>query len=73
MLWRDWTERQEKKKKHEVSLAQAREGEERGRGVPLSDLERLMRHYNISEHTARYWLTFHTFEELLPERGTGLI
>ncbi|MBA7695092.1 hypothetical protein ES703_103713 [subsurface metagenome] len=30
----------------------ARVGEERGRGIPLSDVERVMRHYNIDEAVA---------------------
>ena len=31
-----------------------------------------MRHYGIDEATACYWLSIHTLDELLPERGTGL-
>lgn len=50
----------------------AREDEERGRGVPLTDIERVMRHYNIDEPTARSYLSILTIEELLPERGYGL-
>lgn len=47
---------------------QAREGEERGRGLPYSDVQRACRHYGIDEmeyyrHPERY---------PLPERGTGL-
>ncbi|MBW2559606.1 MAG: hypothetical protein JRE40_02000 [Deltaproteobacteria bacterium] len=53
-------------------IGQAREGEERGRGVPLTDVERVMRHYNVDYETACYWLSIHTVDELLPERGTGL-
>jgi len=52
----------------EKPIRQAREGEERGRGVPLIDVERACRHYNITKeeyfaHPERY---------PLPERGTGL-
>jgi len=49
----------------------ARVGEERGRGIPLPDIERVMRHYNIDEATARYYLSVHPVEILLPERGYG--
>lgn len=54
-------------------MPRAREGEERGRGIPLSDIERVMRHYNVDEPTARYYLTVHPEEILLPERGYGLL
>lgn len=50
----------------------AREGEQRGRGIPLTDIQRVARHYNIDEATAEYWLTIHPIEELVPERGYGL-
>jgi hypothetical protein len=50
----------------------AREGQERGKGIPFQDVERVMRHYGIDEETARYWLTIHPVDILLPERGTGL-
>lgn len=53
-------------------FGQAREGEERGRGIPLTDVERVMRHYGVDEKTACEWLGVHTVEELLPERGYGL-
>lgn len=46
--------------------------EERGRGHPRTDVERVMSHYNIDRATAEYWLTIHPIDELLPERGTGL-
>ena len=46
--------------------------EERGKGIPKGNIERVMSHYGIDEETARYWLTIHSVEELLPERGTGL-
>lgn len=47
---------------------QAREGEDRGRGLPYTDVQRACRHYGIDEieyyrHPGRY---------PLPERGTGL-
>ena len=41
------------------------------RGVPRTDLERVMNHYGIDRATAEYWLTIHPIDELLPERGTG--
>ncbi len=50
----------------------ARVGEERGGGIPLSDVERVMRHYSIDDATARYYLSVHPIEILLPERGYGL-
>jgi len=45
---------------------------ERGKGIPRSDVERLMSHYNIDRATAEYCLNICPIEELLPERGTGL-
>lgn len=53
-------------------IRQARQNEERGKGIPLSDIERVMRHYNIDRATAEYWLTVHPLDVLLPERGYGL-
>lgn len=53
-------------------MGRARENEERGRGVPLSDAERVARHYGISLEEACEWLTYHTVDELIPERGAGL-
>lgn len=53
-------------------FGQGAEGEERRRGVPRDIVERVMRHYNIDYETACYWLSIHTVDELLPERGTGL-
>lgn len=53
-------------------MGRAREGEERGRGVPLDDAERVARHYGISIEEACEWLETHTVEELIPPRGTGL-
>jgi hypothetical protein len=52
--------------KKEVS--QAREGQERGRGIPLTDIERACRHYGITEEE------YYAHPELypLPDRGTGL-
>lgn len=46
--------------------------EERGRGVPLNDVERVARHYNISLEEACDLLAVYTVGELLPERGYGL-
>ena len=53
-------------------MGQAREGLDRGKGIPLSDIQRVLRHYTIDEPTARDWLTIHPIEELVPERGYGL-
>lgn len=53
-------------------VSQAREGEERGRGVPRTDIERVMNHYGVDYDTALYWLSIHPLDVLLPERGTGL-
>jgi len=49
-------------------VSQAREGEERGRGVPLEDIDRACRHYGITPEE------YHANPEAypLPERGTGL-
>ncbi|GAI55651.1 unnamed protein product, partial [marine sediment metagenome] len=44
----------------------------RGRGIPLSDVQRVMGHYSIDEATARHYLSVHPIEILLPERGYGL-
>jgi len=46
--------------------------EDRRRGVPRSDIERVAKHYGISLEEAQYWLTIHPVEELLPERGAGI-
>jgi len=53
-------------------IGYAREGEERGKGIPLSTIERVMRHYNIDQATAENYLSVHPVEMLLPERGYGL-
>lgn len=53
-------------------MNRARQGEERGKGTPLMDIQRVAKHYNIDEATAAYWLTIHTIHELIPERGYGL-
>jgi len=49
-------------------IGQAREGEERGRGTPLTDIQRACRHYGISpeEYSA------HPERYPIPERGAGL-
>lgn len=49
-------------------VSQAREGEERGRGQPLEDIERACRHYGITEE--EYCANPEAYP--LPERGTGL-
>lgn len=53
-------------------LGQAEEGLDRGRGIPRSDIERVMRHYNVDEVDACLMLSEYSVEELLPERGYGL-
>jgi len=47
----------------------AREGEERGKGIPLDDAQRLARHLNITIEEACDLLRVYSVEELLPERG----
>jgi len=49
-------------------VSQAREGEERGRGVPLEDIDRVCRHYGITPE--EYYANPEAYP--LPERGTGL-
>jgi hypothetical protein len=49
-------------------VSQAREGEERGRGIPLNDIERACRHYGITEDE----YCAHPEAYPLPDRGTGL-
>jgi len=49
-------------------VSQAREGEERGRGVPLEDIDRVCRHYGITQE--EYLANPEAYP--LPERGTGL-
>ena len=46
--------------------------EERGEGVPLDDVQRLMRHYNVTYEEACALLAVYSVDELLPERGYGL-
>jgi len=46
--------------------------EDRGKGVPLDDAQRVARHYGISMEEACQLLTVYSPEELLPERGYGL-
>jgi len=46
--------------------------EERGRGVPLDDTQRVARHYGITIEEARALLEKYSPQELLPERGYGL-
>ena len=55
-----------------IKMGQAREGEERGRGVPLNDAQRVARHYGTTIEEACYLLSIYSVEELLPERGYGL-
>jgi len=50
----------------------AREGQERGRGVPLRDAERVARHYGFSVEQAEELLEKYPVSELIPERGYGL-
>lgn len=60
------------KETYRMSQGRAREGQERGRGIPRTDIERVMNHYGVDEKTACEWLAVHSVEELLPERGSGL-
>jgi len=46
--------------------------DERGRGIPRSDVERVAKHWGITIEEAEYWLTIHPVDVLLPERGTGI-
>lgn len=53
-------------------MARAREGEERGKGAPLDDVQRVARHYGITIEEACDLLAVYSVEDLLPERGYGL-
>jgi len=53
-------------------MGQAREGLERGKGIPLDDAQRIARHYGISIEEACDLLRTYSIEELVPERGYGL-
>ncbi|MBA7607051.1 hypothetical protein ES703_14203 [subsurface metagenome] len=53
-------------------MGQAREGEERGRGIPLDDVQRIARHYDLTIEEACDLLRTYSVEELLLERGYGL-
>jgi len=46
--------------------------EQRRKGFPRTDLERVMNHYNVSEEEAKKMLEEKSVDELLPPRGTGL-
>jgi len=46
--------------------------EERGMGIPLSDAQRLVRHYDITLDEAYALLAEYPVDDLLPERGYGL-
>jgi len=50
------------------AIGQAREGEERGKGIPLDDAQRAARHYNISPE--EYLACPGCYP--LPDRGAGL-
>ena len=52
----------------EDQVSQAREGEERGRGLSLDDIDRACRHYGITPE--QYCANPDAYP--LPERGTGL-
>jgi len=53
-------------------MGQAREGLERGKGIPRSDSERVAEHFGITIEEACDLLAVYAPEELLPERGYGL-
>ena len=55
-----------------IKMGQAREGEERGKGIPLDNAQRIARHYGITIEEACDLLRTYSVEELLPERGYGL-
>jgi len=46
--------------------------EDRGKGVPLDDVQRVARHYGVTIQEACDLLASYPVEELLPERGYGL-
>lgn len=46
--------------------------EERGKGIPLDDCQRVARHYGVTIEEACDLLAAYSVEELLPERGYGL-
>jgi len=49
-------------------ISQAREGQDRGRGEPLVDVDRACRHYDITPEQYQVCPSCYP----LPERGTGL-
>jgi len=46
--------------------------EERRGGLPLNDVERIARHYELAQDDACALLEVYSVEDLLPERGSGL-
>jgi len=50
------------------AIGQARQGEERGKGIPLDDLQRAARHYGVTEDEVLACPDCYP----VPERGTGL-
>lgn len=48
------------------------QSEDRPRGQPRDDVERVARHYGLTIKEACDLLRRYTVDELLPERGTGL-
>lgn len=46
--------------------------EERGKGVPLNDAQRVARHWNITLEEASDLLAVYSVDDLLPKRGYGL-
>ena len=46
--------------------------DERHQGIPLTDSERVARHYNISLDQANTLLSVYTLSDLVPARGSGL-
>ena len=50
------------------TIGQAREGEDRGRGIPLDDLQRAARHYGVTEDEILRYPECYP----LPPRGYGL-
>jgi hypothetical protein len=49
------------------------EGRQTMFGIPKTDLERIMSHYGLTEAEALELMSRYPIEDILPERGSGLI
>ena len=58
----------ERRKVGARAIGQARQGEERGKGIPLDDLQRAARHYGVTEDEVLACPSCYP----LPDRGAGL-